>query len=95
MKVQSDLQAVPMVMTKENVLTSSYMRVLQTYFINLSAFRRFIVNVHSRKELKYKIKTHVSRNNELFSLNRTHVTQQADCLALFRMAETLRNNECQ
>lgn len=88
-----NLQAAPIVMAKEHVLTNSYMKVMQVYFINLSAFRRFIANIHSRKELKYKIKAHVSRNNELFSFNRSPATLQADCLALIRMAETLRNNE--
>jgi hypothetical protein len=84
-----ELSAELVVVTKQNVLTDSYLRVMQVYFINLSSFRRFIANIQSRKELKYKLKCHLLRNNKIFSLDRSPSVLQADCLVLFRMASTL------
>ncbi|MEH6454705.1 MAG: hypothetical protein V7749_00155 [Cocleimonas sp.] len=84
-----ELSAQLVVVTKQNVLTDSYLRVMQVYFINLSSFRRFIANIQSRKELKYKIKCHLSKYNKIFSLNRPPAELQADCLVLFYMAEKL------
>ncbi|WP_282109285.1 hypothetical protein [Shewanella algicola] len=83
----------PVVINKEIVLTEPYLNVMHIYFINLSAFRRFVVNKRTRKELKYKIKSLTLRNNELFSLQRSPLQLQADNLTLIKMAETLRNND--
>jgi len=66
--------------------------VMQRYFINLSSFRRFIADVESKKELKVKLKGHLSKYNLVYALKRPPAALQADCLVLCNMAETLGNN---
>lgn len=88
-----ELLAEPVVITKDDVLTEPYLKVMYSYFINLSAFRRFIVNTYTHKELKYKLKGHLSRYNDIYALKRPPAQLQADSLVLFKMADTLLNND--
>jgi hypothetical protein len=87
-----ELLTEPVVMTKEKVLTDPYLNVMQRYFINLSSFRRFIADVKSKKELKVKLKKHLSKYNLVYALKRPPAALQTDCLVLCNMAETLGNN---
>lgn len=71
------------------ISSNSYQKVLQIYFVNLSAFRRFVVATRTQKELKHKIKAYLSKCNNLYVLNRSHLQLQVDKLVLLQLALTL------
>lgn len=78
---------------KADLMSSeSYQKVLQIYFINLSAFRRFIVNARTQKEINHKIKSYLTKCNQLYKLNRSSIELQADKIALLQLAFTLNND---
>lgn len=80
------------ILDKVDLMSSaSYQKVLHIYFVNLSAFRRFVVDVRTQKEIKYKIKSYLSKCNQLYKLNRSPIQLQADKIALLQLALTLNN----
>ncbi|MBW0298719.1 hypothetical protein ACE02P_15030 [Shewanella bicestrii] len=74
------------------ISTNSYQKVLQIYFVNLSAFRRFVGATRTQKELKHKIKEYLSRCNNLYVLNRSPIQLQVDKLVLLQLALTLNDD---
>lgn len=71
------------------ISSNSYQKVLHIYFVNLSAFRRFVVTAGTQKELKHKIKAYLSKCNNLYVLNRSPIQLQVDKLVLLQLALTL------
>lgn len=71
---------------EQDLVTNASKRVVHLYFINWSAFRRFVVKINSFKELKAQIKSHVQRSNDLYRFRRSAFQRQTDCLLLTQMA---------
>jgi hypothetical protein len=93
MKGPTELHVAPVVVSKRNFWSESYLRVLHVYFVNLSAFRRFISEAKTQTILKCKIREHLKRYNKIYGLNRSLTVLQADCLVLTTMAKIISGSD--